>query len=64
MGDPFEYSLSITSDIFDIVVMATSIVVNGTAGKDTLNGGLANDVLGNDVMNGGAGDDVLNGLFG
>ncbi len=60
--DSFETT---TSDVFDIVVTATSIVVNGTAGNDTLNGGLANDVLnglaGNDVLNGLAGNDVLDG---
>jgi Ca2+-binding RTX toxin-like protein len=54
-----------TSDFFDVVVAVRNLVLNGTAGIDTLTGGTGNDTLnglaGNDTLLGGAGDDTLNG---
>ncbi|MEW6589457.1 MAG: putative Ig domain-containing protein, partial [Pseudomonadota bacterium] len=48
------------SDVFDIhVAKALPLMLNGTAGHDTLNGG-----SGDDVINGFAGNDVLRGYGG
>jgi Ca2+-binding RTX toxin-like protein len=53
------------SDVFDIVVSAQNLTLNGTSGANTLNGGSGNDTLkgngGNDRLNGNGGNDMLDG---